>query len=215
MPLAAPPGPLWTADAKEPHPVEFRARPFGQRQPLLPVLPESPDVAIPFRAKSWFQAHQFSFRILDFLRLRNGRIQPGDDPCFKRPNGSNQAVSPRVRIGMTTLGRVPQPSFQNQLDDRASRRCIGVLRHPDVRIRRGVVADDVSVKLHEQHVHRRLAFEQRFEQVKGPDFGRITLAPCLDQCPAAVAESAGGGIDRRLERTNFESCGLIEGPYPG
>ena len=23
MPLAAPPGPLWTADAKEPHPIEF------------------------------------------------------------------------------------------------------------------------------------------------------------------------------------------------
>ena len=25
MPLAAPPGPLWTADAKEPHPLEIYA----------------------------------------------------------------------------------------------------------------------------------------------------------------------------------------------
>ena len=31
MPLAAPPGPLWTADAKEPHPLQILDRSKGER----------------------------------------------------------------------------------------------------------------------------------------------------------------------------------------
>ena len=39
--------------------------------------------------------------------------------------------------------------------------------------------------------------------------------PWTDPCPAAVPETAGRGIDRRLERANFERYGVIEFPYPG
>ena len=44
MPLAAPPGPLWTADAKEPHPSEIAP----STEPVSPIRTSSLAWMLPF-----------------------------------------------------------------------------------------------------------------------------------------------------------------------
>ena len=80
MPLAAPPGPLWTADAKEPHPIGGGPRLFHRWQRELPYR----------NAVAGRNVHNRGWRVL-LLRRRDGVELHVDRNCRRRPSASTSA----------------------------------------------------------------------------------------------------------------------------